>query len=36
MDIFPQKEMWSVFKKLTIYAIIAILAILILLIFINF
>jgi len=36
MDILPQKEMWALFKKLTVYAIILIIAILILLIFINF
>jgi len=36
MDILPQKEMWIVFKKLAVYAIILIIAILILLIFINF
>jgi len=36
MDISPQKEMWSVFKKLTVYAIVIILFILILLIFITF
>jgi len=36
MDISPQKEMWTVFKKLTVYAIVIILAILILLIFIKF
>jgi len=36
MDILPQKEMWVVFKKLTVYVIILIIAILILLIFINF
>jgi len=32
MDILPQKEMWAVFKKLTVFAIIAIIATLILLI----
>jgi len=36
MDISPQKEMWTVFKKLTVYAIAIIIALLILLIFINF
>jgi len=36
MDISPQKEMWTVFKKLTVYAIVIIIALLILLIFINF
>jgi len=36
MDILPQKEMWVMFKKLIVYAIILIIAILILLIFINF
>jgi len=36
MDISSQKEMWTLFKKLTVYAIVIILAILILLIFIKF
>jgi len=36
MDILPQKEMWIIFKKLSVYAIILIIAILILLILINF
>jgi len=36
MDISPQKEMWTVFKKLAVYAIVMILFILILLIFITF
>jgi len=36
MNISPQKEMWNVFKKLTIYAIVIIIAILIILIFIKF
>jgi len=36
MDILPQKEMWNVFKKLTVYAIIIIIALLVLLIFIKF
>jgi len=35
MDILPQKEMWTVFKKLTVYAIVIIIFILILLIFIK-
>jgi len=36
MDILPQKEMWVMFKKLAVYAIILIIVILILLIFVNF
>jgi len=36
MDISSQKEMWTVFKKLTVYAIVIIIAILLLLIFIKF
>jgi len=36
MDISPQKEMWTVFKKLTAYAIVIIIAVLLLLIFIKF
>jgi len=36
MDISPQKEMWTVFKKLTVYAVVIIIFILILLIFIKF
>jgi len=36
MDISPQKEMWTGFKKLTVYAIVIIVVLLILLIFINF
>jgi len=36
MDISPQKEMWTAFKKLTVYAIVIIIAILLLLIFIKF
>jgi len=36
MDILPQKEMWAIFKKLSIYAIIAIIIVLVLLIFITF
>jgi len=35
MDILQQKEMWTVFKKLTVYAIVIIIFILILLIFIK-
>jgi len=36
MDISPQKEMWTVFKKLTAYAIVIVILLLILLIFIKF
>jgi len=36
MDISPQKEMWTVFKKLTVYIVVIIIFILILLIFIKF
>jgi len=36
MDISPQKEMWTIFKKLTFYAVVIIIAVLILLIFIKF
>jgi hypothetical protein len=36
MDISPQKEMWTAFKKLTVYAIVIIVVLIILLIFINF
>jgi len=36
MDISPQKEMWSAFKKLTIIATVIIIFLLILLIFISF
>jgi len=36
MDISPQKEMWTVFKKLTVYATVIIIAVLLLLIFIKF
>jgi len=36
MDISPQKEIWNIFKKLTVYAIVIIIFILILLVFIKF
>jgi len=36
MDISPQEEMWTKFKKLTVYAIVIVIVILILLIFIKF
>jgi len=36
MDILPQKEMWSAFKKLSVYAVVIIIFILFLLIFILF
>jgi len=36
MDILPQKKMWVIFKKLTVYAIVIIIALLMLLILINF
>jgi len=36
MDILPQKETWTAFKKLTVYAIVIIIAILLLLILIKF